>query len=406
MAAGALSTTDVVVVGAGIVGLCSAWELRRRGLDVAIVDQQFPAFGATGRNPGTLWLQTRRAGVELELARFGKAKLGEYAEEHGDVFDFRERGGLFFFETEEQGRILEAYAADRSANGLTVEMIDRRTALEHAPILPDTAIGAVYCAEDAQIDAQDFARMLFAACIRAGVQVYEQTPVLSTLRRGGRAIGVRTLRGDIHAGGVVWATGAWAVQLRGGGIATPVSTVRVGQLVTQPVDAGRSAPLHGPRGVYGTGALTDLAAFDPEHFGAPQHDDSAAAVPAYDDCIAQNRGGSLYVGHSLDGRGSLDAHISLRSSAAMIETAIARFGHYADFGVTGLWAGLGSETPDYLPIVGAQDGVHLNVGHAWGISSGPACGQIIAEIVVGETTRFSVPLSPARATLAPATGER
>ena len=95
-----LATADLVVVGAGIAGVCTAFELRRRGFDVVLVEQRFPAFGASGRGPGAIWLQTRRSGHELNIAAAGKAKYEEYVATIGDVFDYRVDGGLFFFETE------------------------------------------------------------------------------------------------------------------------------------------------------------------------------------------------------------------------------------------------------------------------------------------------------------------
>lgn len=136
-------------------------------------------------------------------------------------------------------------------------------------MFPESAIGAVYCADDDQIDAQAFARGLGAACLRRGVRVYENTAVLGTLRHRDTVIGVRTVRGELHANGVVWATGAWSVNLRAEGVDLPIETVRIGQLVTQPVAYKPGAILHGPRGVINCGALTDLSSFDPEQFVSP-----------------------------------------------------------------------------------------------------------------------------------------
>ena len=245
----ALDTADIVVVGGGIVGLCTAYELRKRGFDVVIVEQRFFAFGATGRNSGSLWLQLRRKGTELDLARRGLARYAAYEEELGPTFDFRRGGGLFFYETDAQKAVLEDYVADRRAAGLEVSFLTPDEAREHAPILPESAIGAVHCADDAQIDPQAFARGLGSACLRRGVRAYENTAVLGTLRRGDRVTGVRTVRGEVHANGVVWATGAWSVGLRSEGIDLPITTNRVGQLVTQPMNWAHGAVLHGPRGV-------------------------------------------------------------------------------------------------------------------------------------------------------------
>jgi glycine/D-amino acid oxidase-like deaminating enzyme len=393
-----LATADVVVVGAGIAGLCSAWELRQRGFDVVVVEQRFPGYGASGRHPGSIWLQTRRSGLELELSRAGKAKYAELVTAIGNAFDYREAGGLMFFETEEQAEVIQDYVRDRQSAGLDIQMISRSEALNLAPILPDTAIGAAYCADDAQIDSLTFMTAMDAACMRAGVQIFRNTPVLSTLRDGDRVFGVRTVRGAVHSSGVLWASGAWASTLRTEGIDLPVETTRVGQLMMQPVEPHPSPVLHGPRGMYGCGAVEDLAGFETAVFAAPAGD---TAELFYDDTIVLNQGGSLYVGHSIDGRGSLNPHISLEGTHAMVGLALERYQRYAHFGIRGLWAGLGCETPDQLPIVDLVDGVYVNLGHSWGVSSAPFAGQVIAEVIAGEPSSFAARLSAKRATLHP-----
>ena len=392
-----LATADIVVVGAGIAGLCTAWELRQRGFSVVLVDQRFPAYGASGRNPGALWLQTRRTGFELALARAGKQKYSQYLDVLGDVFDYREDGGLFFFETEDQGRVMEAYVDDRREAGLDIEMVSREQAAKLSPILPETAIGAAFCTEDAQIDSLNFVPAMESACVRAGVHFFRNTAVLSTLREGDQVRGVRTVRGEVLASGVVWATGAWATTLRAEGIRLPVETARVGQLMMQPVESHPSPLLHGPRGVHGSGALTDLPAYDADTFAAALG--GGATDDGYDDTILLNRGGSLYIGHSVDGRKSLNPHISLAATKAMVDVGLERYARYAEFGVTGLWAGLSSETPDGLPVVDRTDGTFVNVGHAWGVASGPICGQIMAEIIAGEASEFAAGLSSERISL-------
>jgi glycine/D-amino acid oxidase-like deaminating enzyme len=405
MSADTLATGDIVVVGAGIVGLCTAWELRKRGFDVVVVEQRFPTYGASGRNPGSIWLQTRRSGTELALAQAGKEKYQEFLREFGDVFDYRNQGGLFFFENDEQGRVLEDYVSNRRAAGLDISMVSREEALKQSSILPDSAVGAVFCADDAQIDGVQFVNALAAACVRAGVRTFENTSVLSTLRRGETVTGVRTVRGEIHASGVVWATGAWSTNLRAEGIDVPIETARVGQMLTQPVDTRVNAIMHGPRGVYGCGALTDLPTYDSAIFAIPGPaigglgTGTGSLSVGYDDSIAQNRGGSIFIGNSLDGRGSLNPHISINATNAMVSTTLDRYQGLADYGVTGLWAGLGSETADHLPIVDRADGAYINVGHAWGIASGPICGQVMAEVIAGEASSFADALRMSRPTL-------
>lgn len=392
-----LASADVVVVGAGITGLCTAWELRQRGFGVVLLDQRFSGYGASSRNPGALWIQTRRAGVELALARAGKQKYEQYLDVVGDVFDYRVNGGLFFFESERQVAVMRQFVQDRQDVGVDAQIVSRDEAAKICPILPDSALGAVFCSEDAQIDSLNFVAAMESACTRAGVHFFRNTAVLSTLRDGDRVLGVRTVRGEVLASGLVWATGAWATTLRTEGLPVPIETTRMGQLMMEPVESRPSPLLHGPRGVRGAGALVDLPDFYAEAFAGPL--DEVTDRSDYEDTTVLNRGGSLYIGHSVDGRHSLNPHISLKATQAMVEVGLDRYHRYGGLGVTGLWAGLASETADNLPVVDRVDGVYLNVGHAWGVASAPICGQVMAEIVAGEQSEYAAALSADRDSL-------
>jgi glycine/D-amino acid oxidase-like deaminating enzyme len=354
-----------------------------------------------------VWLQTRRQGAELDLAVASKQKYRGHVDALGEVFDYREEGGLFFVETPEQGQVLEEYVSSRRSAGLEMDLLSRSDALKRSPLLPDTAIGAVFCADDAQVDPQLLVSALGAARVREGVRIFENTSVLGMVREGDAVVGVRTVRGVIRAGGIVWATGAWASSLRAEGLSVPVGTARTGQVKTEPIEQRPSAVLHGPRGVASVGALTDLVSFDPALFAAPDTmrgaADRSASPPAangleYDDSIASNRAGQLYIGSSIDGPGSLNPHISIVSTA-MVSTTLERYSGYTEFGITGLWAGLTSSTSDNLPIADRVDGAYVNVGHAWGMASAPVSGEVIAAVMTGEATNFAASLSATRPSL-------
>ncbi|MFF1831502.1 NAD(P)/FAD-dependent oxidoreductase [Paenarthrobacter sp. NPDC058040] len=402
-----LDTADIVVVGAGISGLSTAFELRKRGFDVVVAEQRFPAYGASGRNSGSIWLQTRRTGLELDLARAGRDKYKAYVEELSNTFEFRQHGGLFFYETDEQAAVMAEYAKDRRSAGLEVDVLSLKQARELTTVLPETAIGAVFCADDAQVDAHLFVGALASACVRMGVRKYENTSVLSTIRRGNAITGVRTVRGEIHAPGLVWATGAWSVNLAAEGIELPVITARQGQMVTQSVPVAENPLLHGPRGVAHCSALTSLDAYKAIDFPSPDRRPHTATQNGqgsdnalFDDSIAQNREGRVFMGSSLDSFGSLNPHIGIASTYAMISTALDRYGENADLGVTGLWAGLASSTPDHLPIIDRLDRAYVNTGHTWGVASGPIGGQITAELIAGERSTFAYDLRLSRPSLA------
>ena len=388
-----LATADIVIVGAGIVGLCTAWELQKCGFNVVVVEQRFIGFGATSRNPGAVWLQTRRAGIELELARAGAAKYQEYRGYLGDVFAFGTRGGVVFSEEPDSLDSLTAYAEERDAAGLDVEVLAGEQLRRQSAIMPETATAGVLCRDDSQIDSLRFVTALAAACVERGVQIFENTAVLATLRTADQVNGVQTVRGKISAGGIVWATGAWATNLKLEGVTIPMRTLRLGQVMTQAVDKHHSPLLHGLRGTFGAGALEPLANATGEGGLA------SGSLVGYDDTIVQNRGGAVYIGHSVDGQDSLNPHITIDASRRMLDTVGDRYPKLGAYGVTGLWAGLSCQTEDDLPIVDRDGGVFFNVGHAWGAASAPICGQLTADLVTGDLNSLTGSLAFHRSSL-------
>src|SRR5919197_3622054 len=114
--------SDVLVVGAGIVGASTARFLAERGVSVTILDAHDPAWGASGRNPGFVWLHTRAAGTQMELARAGRELYGSLVEELDD-FEFRPSGGVTHF-FEEQGQVFPAFFHEGRAAGVPREHFD------------------------------------------------------------------------------------------------------------------------------------------------------------------------------------------------------------------------------------------------------------------------------------------
>ena len=145
-------STDVLIIGGGIVGAATAYHLSRRGADVILLEADRLASGATGRNLGYIWLHTRRRGPELDLAMATRDELEGLPEELGRGLRPADRGGLIYFKTEAQAVVMREFVDARVADGVPMQLLDGDEAREIAPILPDTVLGASYCPLDAQID--------------------------------------------------------------------------------------------------------------------------------------------------------------------------------------------------------------------------------------------------------------
>src|SRR3954468_12342580 len=89
-----MTAPDVVVVGAGIVGAATAWELARRGAEVTLVDRGEVSGGTTGLGEGNVLCSDKDAGPELELAVHGLALYDELDERLGAEAQIRRKGAF------------------------------------------------------------------------------------------------------------------------------------------------------------------------------------------------------------------------------------------------------------------------------------------------------------------------
>ncbi|MFJ4029933.1 NAD(P)/FAD-dependent oxidoreductase [Paenarthrobacter sp. NPDC089989] len=375
-----LDQADIVVVGGGIAGLATAHSLARRGYDVVLVEQRFLAFGASGRNSGGVWLQSMSAGAELDLARQSLGLLRGLEDELGPTFDYVTSGGVFFHETDDQERILADFAAERRGLRIATDSITADEARKLAPGIPETATGALFFSEDAKLSTSKLVKGLGQSIRKRGVRIYENTAALSLIRSGDTVVGIRTVRGNIVAGGVVWCAGPWATNLDSEGIHLPLELVRVGLLMTQPIREVLPAMTRGPRGALHVGPLCALPSFQADVF-APA---TEPGKPGYEDVVVQNGEGNLFVGHTLDAANSLNPHITMEASRSMIDTILQRRPEYGELGVTGLWAGIVGYTPDKLPIIDHVEGLYVNTGHSAGAATGLYGGELTAQLVAGE----------------------
>ena len=114
----------VIVVGGGIVGCSAAYFAARAGAEVTLLEREHVAFGASGRNPGFVWLHCRNPGFALEISLASRTLYPQLVDELPEDFGFRPNGGLIYFTTPEQGAVFEAFVEERRRDGLDVDLVD------------------------------------------------------------------------------------------------------------------------------------------------------------------------------------------------------------------------------------------------------------------------------------------
>ncbi len=248
-------TTDVLIVGAGVIGLSLAWELSRRGLRVAILER-----GEAGREAS--W-----AGAGMIPARFSEppgtdpaAPLQELlalsrelhprwsAELHeltGCDNEYRRCGAWYLAANAAETADLQAQCNSWLAAGTSAVW---NTRAELPPLLGTAWQAGFFAADEAQIRNPRHLRALYAAAIAGGVRIETHTEPRSIVRQGERSIEVRTDAGSWSAAQLCLCGGAWSADLgRMLSAKVPVRPVRGQMLLLDSPVTIPSIINHGPR---------------------------------------------------------------------------------------------------------------------------------------------------------------
>jgi D-amino-acid dehydrogenase len=409
---------DVLVVGAGAIGVAAAHALAERGVGVVVVEARdapgaecsygnaglispshcipLAAPGLLGRVPG--WLRPGGAvyvkpRLSLSLARFGiellrscnqnrmiagLRTLRDLARASRDSFEQHVRDGLEFGYRRDglmnvcvSERALQALLEDAELlrrEGLEPEVLGPSEARRREPALRADISGGVFWAEDAHCEPGRFVTELARAAERRGVH-FELGLRVTGLdgAPGGAIAAVRTERGTFRPRKVVLAAGAWTPEL-----------ARM---------AGLRIPLEAAKGYHVE--LRD---------GAPQlrmplifQESVFAATPM---------GGALRLAGTMEFVG-LDPELSPPRALRLLDEARLYLDGLNGSGPRKIWCGFRPCTPDSLPIVGQSGRVPnllLATGHAMlGLTLAPATGRALADLALDGRCNLPIePLSPAR----------
>jgi D-hydroxyproline dehydrogenase subunit beta len=355
---------EVAVVGAGIVGAATAFELQARGVDVALLDRGEVSSGTTGLGEGNVLCADVDAGPELDLTVAGLRVYDELEERLGARARIRRKGALIVHREAagweaEPARLQRLRAA--GVAGRLVE-IDELRAME--PELTGAVRGASIFPGDLQCDPRAIAQALAdgVARVHTGVTV-EAIEVAD-----GRVSGLRTSAGPLACGSVVVTAGAWSRGLaESAGVPLPLEP-RKGQLVRL------------------RAAKPDLVrhkVLEAAYLASVASADAALQVTTV---VETTWEGDVLVGSSRERRG-FDLAVDEAVSEAMLDRAARLFPGLRGLAVDAAWAGLRPWLPDHLPAIGpsAVDGLWLATGHEGaGVALGPVTGRLVAQLYTGE----------------------
>ncbi|MEU5399482.1 glycine oxidase ThiO [Streptomyces sp. NPDC005963] len=214
-------STDVLVVGGGIIGLATAWRTAQHGLGVAVVDPA-PGGGAAQVAAGMLAAVTELhygeqtlLALNLESAQRYPDFTAELEECSGQEVGYRPCGTLAVaLDSDDRAHLRELHALQQRS-GLDSQWLSGRECRRLEPMLAPGVRGGLRVDGDHQVDPRRLTSALLTACERAGV-VFHRDWAQSLTVRGDRAVGVRLADGqEVRAEQTVLAGGSFSRELDG-----------------------------------------------------------------------------------------------------------------------------------------------------------------------------------------------
>jgi glycine oxidase len=349
---------DVIVIGAGLIGLGIARELAGRGATVRVLDIGEPARAASWAGAGMLAPYTEET-AGSPYADFCAQSLLMYPDfaaalkdETGIDVSLRCDGIVNAALDEMSATELRGRADALARSGIGARWLERKEALAFEPALGPLVVGASYVEGEGQVDNRKLGRALAAACVARGVTIRGDLRDLAIEADGRRARGVRSSEGFTAAGIVINAAGAWA-----GAIAGVPQSVRV---AVRPIK-GQMIALALPR------LLMRHVTWVPGAYLVPRSD------------------GRLLIGATVEDCG-FDTRVTAGGVASLLTSAVRALPVLRDLALVESWAGLRPGTADGMPFLGptALDAYFVAAGHFRnGILLTPATAKLVADAVEG-----------------------
>ncbi len=364
------TTSDVIVIGGGVIGLSAACELARSGLGVRVLEKAICGREASWAGAGVLqcgsWhRKDPLAALLRESLRLYPKFVEDLRERTGIDPEFIPCGSFELLLDDQQQRMAASEVKAAEPHAATwgrpvLELLDPDIARGQEPHLTPDLLGVKYNSVTCQIRNPRLMAALRAACLLAGVDIVEGCEVDGLVREGSRVTGVRTNRGTLSAGRIVLSAGPWSPtvdpDLRD---VVPVYPVR-GQIV--------------------------LLEMHPRPFTHIVERGKCYMVPRLD--------GRIVIGATEEHESGFIKRNTAEGVATLLTLAQRMVPALARADVVSTWSGLRPGTPDRAPFIGlvpGADGLIAATGHfRSGLILAPLNARIVRDLVTTGSTSYDL----------------
>jgi glycine/D-amino acid oxidase-like deaminating enzyme len=361
-----MRATDVLIVGAGIVGAACAFELARAGLRVAVVEERFTSAGATGASMGHLVVMDDSE-AQFSLTRYSQVLWEEIHEELPPYVEFERCGTIWVAADEEELAEVRRKCAYYHDRGVHAEILDSQALHQAEPQLRMPLAGGLLVEDDSVIYPPAAASFLLQRAIELGASLHVGKPVVSLSKGSARLADGTTL----SAGRLINAAGQFAPRLTPGVQVKPrkghlVITDRYpGTVHHQLVELGYLKSAHS--------LTSDSVAFN----------------------VQPRKTGQLLIGSSRQYDVEHDG-VEPAIVSRMLERSFEYLPALSAFSGIRVWTGFRPATPDKLPLIGPwleDPTLYIATGHeGLGITTSLATGKLICAQLLGQTP--AIPAEP------------
>jgi len=353
-------SADVVVIGAGVVGLTIAWRAAQAGMQVTLLDAEAPGAGASSVAAGMLapvteadFGEAELVALNVEAARGYPRFVAEIEDATGMQTGYRACGTLAVATDRDELEILERLHGLQSSLGLAAQRLTPREARTLEPGLAPRVAGGVHAPDDHQVTPRAVLSALVAAFEQEGGTLRSGERVAGIDTAGDRVSGIAFESGErIECAAAVIAAGCWSGQIAG-----------ISQYPVRPVK-GQILRLGGPADESPLRCVVRT----PEVYVVPRAN------------------GRVVVGATVEEQG-FDRSVTAGGVLELLRRAYEVVPQIAELELIETAAGLRPTTPDGGPLIGPgdTDGLLWASGH-WrnGVLLAPLTAEAIVSALRGE----------------------
>ena len=348
-------TADIVIIGAGIIGVSIAYYLGKRGAkNVVLLEKDLIGMGSTGLCAGGIRRQWSTE-VNMQFAMKSFEVFQNFEEEFGVSPEFHQIGYLFLARDEEELESFKKNIEFQNRFGVPSKLLTREEIKKACPFLNvEDVVGGAFCDTDGYAGPTEVTNAIAKEARRHGVKILEKIEVISIEVSKDRIVSVTTRDGRVETRTVVNAAGPYAANVgKLAGVEIPVNPIRRQLFVTNPFDKiPRSVPL---------------------------------TIDHKQNFYFRREGECVLLSGPQDEKPSFNLTTDFDSMVQTAEKAMHRVPVFEKAKINRGWAGLYEISPDNHAILGKVpevEGLILAVGFSGhGFQHGPAAGMTIAELI-------------------------